>query len=100
MKMHSSARARIGLLLSLIIPVLALGFTAGYGRSGARRGQATAEPTYSSPIALTHDDRFVWVANPENNTVSVIEVGNNVNRKRAEIQVRQEPRCVAITPDD
>src|SRR5438034_3783951 len=36
-------------------------------------------PTNSSPIAISHDDRFVWVVNPENDSVSVLEVGGDGN---------------------
>src|SRR5712692_9047410 len=61
-----------------------------------RRSAATS----SSPIDITSDDRFVWVVNPDNNSVSVLEVTADKNRKIAEIQVGQEPQCVALTPDD
>src|SRR5262245_66421597 len=30
-------------------------------------------PTYSGPIALSPDDRYVWVVNPDNNSVSLLE---------------------------
>jgi YVTN family beta-propeller protein len=56
-------------------------------------------PTRSSPIAVSPDDRFVWVANPENNSVSVINVEYDANRKVAEIGVGAEPTHVAISPD-
>src|SRR5438552_4225774 len=63
---------------------------------------ATADGSASSsgPIGLTSDDRFVWVVNPDNNTVSVIEVGNDVNTKVNEILVGEEPASLAITPDN
>ncbi|PYV12345.1 MAG: hypothetical protein DMG07_17270, partial [Acidobacteria bacterium] len=54
----------------------------------------------SSPIAISSDDRFVWVANPDNDSVSVLEVGGDVDLKVQEIPVGDEPQCVAITPDD
>ena len=57
-------------------------------------------PTRSSPIALTTDDRFVWVVNRDNNSVSVLEVGNDMNQKVREIKVGVEPRAIAITPDN
>src|ERR1041385_4786912 len=57
-------------------------------------------PTASSPIALTRDDRFVWVVNPDNNSVSIIEVGGDVNHKIGEVTVGEDPRCVAITPNN
>ena len=57
-------------------------------------------PTASSPIAITRDDRFVWVVNPDNNSVSVIEVGGDLNHKIGEVAVGEDPRCVAITPNN
>jgi YVTN family beta-propeller protein len=58
------------------------------------------EPTNSGPIALTTDDRFVWAVNRDNNSVSVLKVGNDLNQKVAEIGVGVEPRAIAITPDN
>jgi YVTN family beta-propeller protein len=61
----------------------------------------TASNTLSKQlIHRTSDDRFVWVVNRDNNSVSVIKVEGDVNKKIAEIPVGKEPRCVAITPDD
>jgi YVTN family beta-propeller protein len=65
----------------------------------AQRGRSST-PTSSGPIQITSDDRFVWVANPDDNSVSVIEVGNDANVKRAEIAVGENPQNVAISPDD
>lgn len=63
-----------------------------------------AGPTRSSTIALTSDDRYAVVANRETDTVSVIEVrtaaGADSARKLAEIGVGDEPRFVAVSPDD
>ena len=56
-------------------------------------------PTSSSPIALTSDDRFAWVVNPDNNSVSVIEVGGDVNTKVAEVPVGEDPQRLAISRD-
>jgi YVTN family beta-propeller protein len=56
--------------------------------------------THSSPIAITSDDKFVWVVNRENDSVSVLKVQNDTNTKEKEITVGDEPRCVALTPDD
>lgn len=56
-------------------------------------------PTASSPIALSPDDRFVWVANPDNNSVSVVRVENDANQLVAEIPVGKEPQNVAISPN-
>ena len=59
-----------------------------------------AQATRSTPIAITHDDGFVWSVNPDNDSVSVFQVANDENTKVAEIPVGKEPWCVAITPDD
>src|SRR5262245_22786169 len=56
--------------------------------------------TSSSPIAITSDDQFVWVVNPDNNSVSVIDVSGGANQKVAEIAVGEEPRYLAITSRD
>lgn len=56
-------------------------------------------PSYSSPIAVTSDDKFVWVVNPDNNSVSVINVQNDANQKVAEVTVGVEPQNLAISPD-
>jgi YVTN family beta-propeller protein len=55
--------------------------------------------TQSGPIALTPDNRFAWIVNPDANTVSLLEVGDDANRKVAELRVGLEPRNVAISPD-
>jgi YVTN family beta-propeller protein len=53
----------------------------------------------SGPIQLTPDDKFLWVANPDNNTVSVMEVGADRNERVARVDVGKEPRNIAISPD-
>jgi len=58
-----------------------------------------AGATQSGPIALSPDDRFAWVVNPDANTVTLLEVGNDLNRKVAELRVGSEPRNVAVSPD-
>ena len=56
-------------------------------------------PSSSGPIAVSPDNRFVWVANPDNNSVSQINVENDAHRKVAEIGVGREPQNVAISPE-
>ena len=55
--------------------------------------------SHSSTIALSSDGVYVWSVNPDNDSVSVTDVGADRNRKIAEIPVGKEPRCVALTPD-
>jgi YVTN family beta-propeller protein len=56
--------------------------------------------SHSSPLALTSDGVYVWSVNPDSDSVSVLDVGADRNRKLMEIPVGKEPRCVAITPDN
>jgi YVTN family beta-propeller protein len=78
--------------------LLTLAILALFADSQTHKNAPTA--TNSSPIAITSDDRFVWAVNRDNNSVSVIKVEGDVNKKLAEIPVGAEPRCAAITPDD
>ena len=57
-------------------------------------------PTASGPIAITSNDRQVWVVNPDNNSVSIINVHDDANLKDREIRVGREPNNLAISPDD
>lgn len=66
--------------------------------------KTAAAPTHSTTIALTSDEERLVVVNREANSVSIIRVknnrGNDVANKLAEIGVGEEPRCVAVSPDD
>jgi YVTN family beta-propeller protein len=57
-----------------------------------------ARSTYSSPIALSRDDRLLWVVNPEDDTVSVIRTDNRSILDT--IDVGNEPRSVAVDPNN
>jgi YVTN family beta-propeller protein len=76
---------------------------------GSAAQQAAPPPTAGTPsrsttIALTSDEQRLVVVNREANSVSVIRVknnsGNDVANKIAEIGVGEEPRCVAVSPND
>lgn len=56
-------------------------------------------PTSSQPLALTADDAFLAVANPDNNSVSFFDVRLDRNRRLAEVPVQVEPNGVAILPN-
>ena len=77
------------------------------GGYGGGNGTAYAPPpaprlaqSHSTPLALTSDNGFVWSVNPDSDSVSLLEVAGDRNRKLTEVPVGDEPRCVAITPDD
>lgn len=59
-----------------------------------------AKPTNSTLIALTNNDRQLWVVNPDNDSVSVFDVSTGSAQKVREIPVGDEPACVAITPNN
>jgi YVTN family beta-propeller protein len=56
-------------------------------------------PINSSPLALDGEDRFLWVCNPDNDTVSVIDVAGGANTKVAEIPVGEEPQSIALSAE-
>jgi len=72
------------------------------GGGGGGGGDAAARLTQSNStvLALTSDSAFVWSVNPDSDSVTLIEVAGDKNRKVTEVPVGDEPRCVAITPDD
>jgi YVTN family beta-propeller protein len=79
----------------------------GLGAAAQRQVATTstaATPSRSTTIALTSDEQRLVVVNREANSVSIIRVkdnnGNDVATKIAEIGVGEEPRCVAIHPND
>jgi YVTN family beta-propeller protein len=58
-----------------------------------------AGPTASQPLALTGDDSFLLVVNPDNNTLTAFDVRADRNRKLIELPVQGEPNGVAVLPD-
>jgi YVTN family beta-propeller protein len=81
------------------------GGSGGYGGGNAPPPPPPPPPpklaeSHSSTVALTSDGTYVWSVNPDGDTVSVLDVGGDRNRKIAEVPVGKEPRCVAITPDN
>jgi YVTN family beta-propeller protein len=73
---------------------------------GSRHSTVTAQsppllagPSSSGPIAITPDGNFVWVVNPDKNSVSQINVQNDANQKVAEIPVLEGPSNLTISPD-
>ncbi|MFO1417336.1 MAG: beta-propeller fold lactonase family protein [Methylotetracoccus sp.] len=87
------ARGLMGLI------ALGIGFSVG-----TAQGAVFAGPTHSSTVALTSDNRLALVVNVDSDTLSVIQVrsatGADSAVKLAEVAVGQEPRCVAVLPDD
>src|ERR671925_104562 len=55
-------------------------------------------PTYSSPITLSANGRYVWSVNPATDTVSVIRTSTNAVVKT--VRVGDEPESVALDPNN
>lgn len=53
-------------------------------------------PSYSSPIALAPDGALLWVVNPDDDSVSVIDTATN--QLIATVPVGDEPQSIAIDP--
>ena len=54
-------------------------------------------PTYSSPIAVSRNDRLIWSVSPQDHTVAIIRPDSN--QVIAKIIVGHQPESVALTPD-
>jgi YVTN family beta-propeller protein len=61
-------------------------------------GAVFNQPTYSSPIAVSADDRLVWSVNPGDDSVSVLRTDTNTVLKK--IAVGDEPQSVALDPNN
>lgn len=96
-----SLRRRKKLIVLACLAVVAGAWLAQ--RPAAAQGYVAAArftgPASSQPLAITADDAFMIVANPDNNTVSFFDLRQDRNRRLAEVQVQTEPNGVAILPD-
>ena len=88
-------------LVAVLVGLVGLGAAA---QKKVAPASIAATPTHSTTIALTSDEQRLVVVNREANSVSIIRVknmqGNDIATKIAEIGVGEEPRCVAIHPND
>jgi YVTN family beta-propeller protein len=94
--MKKSATARIAIILSVSTGLVLLRETPGSAQGPAPR---FVGPLSSQPLALTSDDSFLMVANPDNDTVSFFDVREDRNRRLAQVPVQSEPNGVAFAPD-
>src|SRR5262245_11006357 len=61
--------------------------------------QTSVGPRQSSPVALTRNDRTLVCVNPENHSITVFDVRQNVPDKVRDIGVGSEPNSLAIHPN-
>lgn len=70
--------------------------TSNKDKKDKRDGGTYFSPTTSSPIALSADNRLLWVVNPADNSVSVIRT--DTKHVITKIKVGKEPQSVALDP--
>ena len=91
-------------LVAVLVGLVSLGAAANKDKNKDKKNQTAATASHSTTIALTSDETRVVVVNREANSLSIIRVkdaqGNDVAIKLAEIGVGEEPRCVAVHPND
>jgi len=91
---------KVGIILAFVALLVATLLTTQFTRLTTRAATATGFP-YSTPITLSPDDSKLWVVNPDpdNNSVTVIDVTNDEGRVLREIPVGREPNSVALNMD-
>lgn len=109
--MDTPSRPRGDIRAALIAAFAASAWLAGCGGGNGYGGNdappapapapaaAAAGPQSSGPIQISRDDKTVWVANPETDTVTALDVAGDAKVKLAEIRVGKEPRNIAVSPD-
>jgi YVTN family beta-propeller protein len=105
---QASIAGTAGLRIAGLIILVSLLQSSSFPGAAFPPREATAatpsRPSHSTTIALTPDESEVVVVNREANSVSIIRVrspfGTDLVIKLAEIGVGQEPRCVAISPNN
>ena len=94
--MRATSVARLALTIAVGVSALLFRETVGSAQSQSPR---FVGPLSSQPLALTSDDAFLIVANPDNDSVSFFDVRNDANRRVATVPVQDEPNGVAWAPD-
>src|SRR5437016_6934374 len=97
---HAPRAWRAATVIPFAFPLaLLLMFVCGPAVAKAEDEDRFVGPTASQTLAVSADDRFLAVANPDNNSVTLFDVRRDRNRRIAEIPVGREPNGVAFHPD-
>ena len=100
-------RLEAGMLRQPIVTGVALAalsalFITGQVSDGVANAQSSPavfnHSTYSSPIAMSADNKLVWSVNPGDDSVSVIRTDSN--ERIINIKVGDEPQSVALDPSN
>ncbi len=96
----ASKRKKMLLIIGLFICITLLSMISSNSQLSKVQAFASPFPNYSSPIVLNNGNRFVWVVNPDNNSVTRIDIGNEPNFTTISIPVGQEPQSLVLAADD
>jgi len=100
MRLHPALTALPSAASLLLVAALLVSAAGPEFSTTKSKKNRTPSSTSSGPIQITADDEDVWVANPDRNTVTRIDVEDDGNKKKDEIKVGKEPHGIAISPDD
>ena len=76
-----------------------LGGVSGPSAAAPKPAEAVfTHPTYSSPIALSADNRFLWSVNPSDDSVSIVRTDRDTVVRK--LRVGKEPQSVALDPNN
>ncbi|MBV1880690.1 MAG: beta-propeller fold lactonase family protein [Pseudomonadales bacterium] len=84
------------LYLTLLVAFVTLDAEAFFTSDDEINGNGFESATHSKNTALTQDGRFLWVVNPDLDSVTVIRT--DINEVISTFEVGDEPRSLAITP--
>src|SRR5262245_15530571 len=91
-----AAMVALALGLSVALPPVATG--AQQKKPAPKPKPPPAVPSWSSPIAMSLDNKLVWSVNPADDSVSVIRTDKNTVVKK--IKVGDEPQGLALDPSN
>lgn len=94
---------RVGWVLAAALLAGGPAVAAEPGAAAGQEAEAAAEAvfhraTYSSPIALSADDKLVWSVNPSDGSVAVINAVTHALLTKVRVGGGNEPQSVAVDP--
>src|SRR5690349_15465704 len=90
---------RLRLVIFILVAGGLLSYRLPFYKPSSAQG-LTPVPISSSPIVLDRAEQFLWAVNPDNDSVSVIDIRNDAHIKVNEINVGDEPQSIAISKDN
>ncbi|KAF0249672.1 MAG: surface antigen protein, partial [bacterium] len=95
-----SRKRRSLMIIGLFVLVTLLAVFNNNSKITKVKAFASSFPNNSSPIVLNNGNRFVWVVNPDNNSVTRIDIGDERSFPSITIPVGREPQSLVLSVDD